>query len=56
MGIWKFKTSPYYAQTNAQVEWAHEILICMVGKLNKDQKVDWTEHLPELVHTYNSMR
>ena len=26
----------------------------MIGKLSKEQKVDWPKHLPELVHTYNS--
>ena len=25
-------------------------LMCMIGKLNKDWKVDWPKHLPELVH------
>ena len=28
----------------------------MIGKLSKDQKVDWPMHLPELVHAYNSVR
>ena len=56
MGIWKVRTSPYHAQTNGQVEQAHQTLMCMIGKLSKDQKVDWPRHLPELVHAYNSMR
>ena len=56
MSIWKLRTSPYHAQTNGQVEWAHQMLIHMIGKLSKDWKADWLKHLPELVHAYNSMR
>ena len=26
------------------------------GKISRDQKTDWPKHLPEFVHTYNSMR
>ena len=32
------------------------MLMCMIGNLGRDWKVDWPKHLPELVHTYNSMR
>ena len=56
MGIQKVRTLPYHAQTNGQVEWAHQMLIHMIGKLSKDQKVNWLKHLPELVHAHNSMR
>ena len=44
------------AQTNGQVERAHQMLMCMTGKLSKDWKEDWLKHLPELMHAYNSMR
>ena len=56
MGIQKVRALPYHAQTNGQVEWAHQMLMCMIGKLSKDQKVDWLKHLSKLVHAYNSMR
>ena len=56
MAIWKVRTSPYHAKTNGQVEWAHQMLMCMIGKLSKGQKADWPKHLPELVHAYNSTR
>ena len=38
------------------MERAHQTLICMIGKLSRDKKLDWPKHLPELVHAYNSMR
>ena len=56
MGIWKLRTSPYHTQTNRQVEWAHQLLMCIIGKLSKDWKVDLPKHLPELIHVYNPMR
>ena len=55
MGIQKVWTPPYHTQTNGQVEQAHQTLMHMIGKLSKDQKVDWPKHLTELVHAYNSM-
>ena len=54
--IHKVRTSPYHTQTNGQVEQAHQTLMCMIGKLSKDQKADWLRHLPKLVLAYNSMR
>ena len=56
LGIWKIRTSPYHAQTNERVEWAHQILINMIGKLSKEWKADWPKLLPKLVHAYNSTR
>ena len=49
----KVRTSPYHAQTNGQVEWAHQTLMCKIGTLSKDWKANWLNHLPELVHAYN---
>ena len=40
MGIWNIWTSPYHAQSNRQVEWAHQMLMHMMGKLSKDQKAE----------------
>ena len=36
MGIQKVRTSPYHAQTNGQVEWAHQMLMCVRGKLGSN--------------------
>ena len=33
-----------------------KMLMCMIGKLSKDQEMDWLRHLPKLVHLYNSTR
>ena len=54
MDMQKVRTSPYHAQTNGQVEWAHQMLMHMIGKLGRDWKVDWLKHLPTSVHAYNS--
>ena len=32
------------------------MIMHMIGKLSKDQKADWPNHLPEFVHAYNPMR
>ena len=40
MGIQKVRASSYHAQTNGQVECAHQMFMCMIGKLSKDQKMD----------------
>ena len=56
MGIWKVRTWPYHAQTNGQVEQAHQMLMHMIGKLDTEWKADWPKHLPTLVHAYNSIR
>ena len=54
IGLQKVRTLPYHAQANGQVEWAHQMLMHIIGQLSKDQKLDWPKHLPELVHAYNS--
>ena len=56
MGILKVRTPPYHAQTNGQVEWGHQKLMHMIGRLSKAQKADWPSHLPKLMHVSNSMR
>ena len=56
MGMHKARSSPYHAQTNGWLEGAHQMLMHMIGKLSKDQKVDWPKHLPQMVHASNLMR
>ena len=45
---------PYHPQTNGLVERLHQIIICMIGKLEEDKKADWPSHLAEIVHAYNA--
>ena len=52
-GVQKLRTSPYHAQTNGQVEWMNQTIICMIGKLEQDKKAHWSEHLPEMLSAYN---
>ena len=53
-GVQKLRTSPYHAQTNGQVERMNKTIIHMIGKLEEDKKVCWSEHLPELLLAFNA--
>ena len=53
-GIQKCRTMAYHAQCNGQVERFHQTLFHMIGKLSRDKKVQWEQHLPELLQAYNS--
>ena len=53
-GVQKLRTLPYHAQTNGQVERMNQTIIHMIGKLEEDRKACWSEHVPELLLTYNA--
>ena len=55
-GIQKCWTTTYCPQCNGQVEHFHQTLFRMIGKLASDKKVQWEQHLPELLQEYNSTR
>ena len=55
-GIQKCQTTANHAQCNGQLEWFHQTLFRMIGKLAMDKKVQWEQHLPELLQAYNSAR
>ena len=55
-GIQKFPTTAYHVQCNGQVEWFHQALFRMIGKLTSDKKAQWEQYLPELLQAYNSAR
>ena len=55
-GIQKCRTTAYHAQCNRQVERFHQTLFRMIGKLSRDKKAQWEQHLPELLQAYNSTR
>ena len=52
--IQKCRTTAYHAQCNGQVEHFHQTLFCMIGKLARDKKAQWKQHLLELLQAYNS--
>ena len=43
-------------QTNWLVERLHQMIMCIIGKLEEDKKANWPSHLAEIVHTYNAIR
>ena len=54
-GIQKCRTTAYHhAQCNGQVEHFHQTLFRMIGKLLRDKKAQWEQHLQELLQAYNS--
>ena len=53
-GIQKCQTTTYHTQCNGQVECFHQMLFCMIGKLARDKKAQWEQHLLELLQAYNS--
>ena len=55
-GAQKLRTLPYHAQSNGQVERINQTIIRMIGKLEQDKKARWSEHLPEMLATYNGTR
>ena len=55
-GIQKCWTTVYHPQCNGQVERFHQTLFRMISKLASDKKVQWEQHLPELLQAYNSTR
>ena len=54
--IQKCWTTAYHLQCNRQVECFHQMFFRMIGKLASDKKVQWEQHLPELLQVYNSTR
>ena len=54
-GVQKLRMSSYHTQTNGQVEWMNQTLIHMIRKLDEEKKAHWSEYLPELLLSYNSM-
>ena len=55
-GIQKCRTFAYHTQCNGHVERFHQTLFHMIGKLSRDKKTQWEQHLLELLQAYNSTR
>ena len=54
LGIKQLQTMPYHPQTNRLVERLHQMIICMIRKLEEHKKANWSSHLAEIVHAYNA--
>ena len=56
LGIEKIWTTPYHPQTNGSVERVHQMLQCMIGKLDLEKRQKWPAHIGSIIITYNSTR
>ena len=54
--IQKCQTITYHPQCNRQIKHFHQTFFRMIGKLASDKKVQWQQHLPELLQACNSIR
>ena len=53
-GMKKLQTTPYHPQMNGLVERYHQTIMQMIGKLGEDKKANWSGHLAEIVHAFNT--
>lgn len=54
LGVKKSRTTPYHPQGDPQPERFNRTLLNMLGTLNAHQKSRWSQHIAQLVHSYNS--
>ena len=56
LGIEKIRTTPYHPQTNGSAERVHQMLQCMIGKLDPEKRKKWPAHIGSIIIAYNSTR
>ena len=56
LGIEKIRTTPYHPQSNGSVEWVHQMLQQMIGKLDLERHQKWPAHLGSVLIAYNATR
>ena len=56
LGIEKIRTTLYHPQTNGSAERVHQMLQCMIGKLDPEKRRKWLAHIGLIIIAYNSTR
>ena len=56
LGVEKIQTTPYHPQTNGSAERVHQMLQCMIGKLDPEKRKKWPTHIGSIIIAYNSTR
>ena len=56
LGVEKIWTTPYRPQTNGSAERVHQILQCMIGKLDPEKRKKWPAHIGLIIIAYNLTR